>query len=217
MSAWKPTTLGWPTSSSSLHHVFPTVHAAPADLAFRRQPFAVVFGDLGGFLERLRDLLGVAFGVLCPNRSRRGGINAHDAVGPDAQVAQFLGDAAGLANLLDKFLAVLVAAHRRTAARRRPDRRDHRADHKTLRADLVRQPFQIVVVESMLTCGSNRNRSTPSNFTPLTSALAVRSSMVSRSMARFRAGAAFADQAGPHGVVQFGKVIGCGGHSEGLF
>ncbi len=35
-------------------------------------------------------------------------------------------------------------------------------------------------VESMFTCGSNRNRSTPSNFWPSTSAAAVRSSIVSR-------------------------------------
>src|SRR6185436_14903501 len=34
----------------------------------------------------------------------------------------------------------------------------------------------------MLTCGSNRNRSTPSNLTPSTDASAVRSSIVSRSM-----------------------------------
>ena len=37
-------------------------------------------------------------------------------------------------------------------------------------------------VESMLTCGSKRNRSTPSNLTPLTSAFAVLSSIVSRSI-----------------------------------
>src|SRR5229473_107771 len=34
----------------------------------------------------------------------------------------------------------------------------------------------------MFTCGSKRNRSTPSNFTPLTEALAVKASIVSRSM-----------------------------------
>src|SRR5712691_11110216 len=34
----------------------------------------------------------------------------------------------------------------------------------------------------MLKCGSKRNRSTPSNFTPLTEALAVKASIVSRSM-----------------------------------
>src|ERR1700722_3882786 len=35
---------------------------------------------------------------------------------------------------------------------------------------------------SMLTCGSNRNRSTPSNFAPFAFAAAVRRSMLSRSM-----------------------------------
>ena len=37
-------------------------------------------------------------------------------------------------------------------------------------------------VASMLTCGSNRNRSTPSNRAPPTLAAAVRSSIVSRSI-----------------------------------
>src|SRR4029077_3437370 len=36
--------------------------------------------------------------------------------------------------------------------------------------------------ESMSTCGAKRNKSTPSNFVPFTSAAAVRLSIVSRSM-----------------------------------
>src|SRR5262245_57526474 len=43
--------------------------------------------------------------------------------------------------------------------------------------------FRSLSLASMLTCGSKRNRSTPSNFVPSTFALAVRSSIVSRSIA----------------------------------
>ena len=42
--------------------------------------------------------------------------------------------------------------------------------------------FNSAPVASMLTCGSKRNRSTPSNATPLTDVFAVRSSIVSRSI-----------------------------------
>ncbi len=35
--------------------------------------------------------------------------------------------------------------------------------------------------------------------------------------AGFGAGTAFAHETGPHGVVQFRKIVRCGGHSEGLF
>jgi hypothetical protein len=43
--------------------------------------------------------------------------------------------------------------------------------------------FIASALASMSTWGANRNRSTPSNFTPSTSAAAVRSSIVSRSIA----------------------------------
>src|SRR5947209_10088761 len=49
---------------------------------------------------------------------------------------------------------------------------------RTLSASFLRSSSD----ESMSTCGANRNRSTPSNLTPSTCALAVRSSMVSSSM-----------------------------------
>ena len=59
-----------------IDHVLPTVHAAPANLAFRREPFAVVLRDFAGFLEGLRDLLCVAFGIGGPVMDAGGGIDA---------------------------------------------------------------------------------------------------------------------------------------------
>src|SRR5205823_12734722 len=49
---------------------------------------------------------------------------------------------------------------------------------RILSASRLRSSFD----ESMLTCGSNRKRSTPSNFVPFTGAPAVRFSIVSRSI-----------------------------------
>ena len=60
---------------------------------------------------------------------------------------------------------------------------------------------------SMLTWGSKRNRSTPSNLTPLTSALAVRSSMVSRSMQGSAPGLPLPTKPGHMALCNLGKLF----------
>ena len=58
----------------------------------------------------------------------------------------------------------------------------------------------------MLTCGSNRNRSTPSNFCAVD--LGRGRQIEHRvELDRRLAVAAFADDAGPGGVVEFGEVV----------
>ena len=52
---------------------------------------------------------------------------------------------AGLPHLRQEVLPFLFVPHGRAAAGRRPHRRDERADDEMLRADLVGEPFQIVV------------------------------------------------------------------------
>ena len=63
--------------------------------------------------------------------------------------------------------------------------------HTGATSEPTANPFEPIVsarramsaaLASMLTCGSKRNRSTPSNFRPSTAVLAVRSSIVSRSI-----------------------------------
>jgi len=60
---------------------------------------------------------------------------------------------------------------------------------------------------SMSTCGAKRNRSTPSNFTPSTSAAAVRSSIVSRSMAGSEP-SPLPTTPGQAALCSFGKLLG---------
>ena len=51
-----------------LDHVLPAMHAAPADLPFRRQPFAVIFGNVARLRESLRDALRIRLRILRPFR-----------------------------------------------------------------------------------------------------------------------------------------------------
>ena len=108
-----------------VHHLLPTVHAAPADFPFRRELLAEALRNLAGFLEGLDDFLLIGLGVRRPFRHPASRINADHAAGPNAQLAQFAGYATRLAYLRDESLAILLAAHGRAAPRRRPNRRDH--------------------------------------------------------------------------------------------
>ncbi len=87
--------LGLANFFEELDHVFPTVHAAPADFAFGSEAFAVILRDFGGFFKCLGDALGVVFRVFVPIGYASGGVDADDAVGSDAEVAKFFCDAAG--------------------------------------------------------------------------------------------------------------------------
>ena len=60
---------------------------------------------------------------------------------------------------------------------------------------------------SMLKCGEKRNRSKPSNFTPSTSAAAVRSSMVSRSIGGSESGP-LPTTPGQDALCSLGKLLG---------
>src|SRR5687768_11383446 len=100
------------------------MHAAPADFALGGEAFAVTFGDVGGFAERLCDLLLITFGVLGPVAGPAGGVDADHAPLPRAPLAKLLADLAGLVDLGDELLALRLVAHRAPAARRRPDGRD---------------------------------------------------------------------------------------------
>ena len=165
-------------------HPPPTVHAAPADLALGRQPLAVILGDLAGLAEGLGDPLLVALGILAPSRlDAAGRVDPHHAVGPHAQLAELLRDAAGLADLGQELPLRL---------RRCPWPSRRRCGGQT-GATTCRSPGSAPRAlsasafdrrrSSRCRCAaSKRNRSKPSNRTPSTSAAAVRSSIVSRSI-----------------------------------
>ena len=107
-----------------------------------------------------------------------------------------------------KFCRSSSLAHRRAAAGRRPDRRDERADDEILaRAILSASRFRSSSVASMLTCGSNRNRSTPSNFDAVDLGRGRQVEHRVEIDRRLGSPVALADEAGPHGVVKCGIFV----------
>ncbi len=122
------------------------MHAAPADLAFRRKPLAMIGGDVAGLAKGLRHLGGVAGRVLGPFSDTRRGIDAHDSTLAHAQIAEPPHDPAGLLDRRKKCGAPLTFIHGRSAADRRPDRRNGRTDRQTAAAHVVGQRLDPVVV-----------------------------------------------------------------------
>ena len=183
MSAWKPSVFGRSTISSSCDHPLPAVHAAPADLAFRGEPLAVALGDVARLAERLGDPLRVALRIRRPVRRARRRVDAdrRRTCGCRDRAASCRSRtpcAPASGTSCDPRRSPSPSRRRSAATPARPaSRRRSRA-----RATLSRSRFSSSSVASMLMCGSNRNRSTPSNLTPSTFAFAVRSSIVSRSM-----------------------------------
>ena len=126
-----------------LHHAFPTVHPAPADFSFGREPLAVTLRDVACLAERTHDPLRIRVGIVRPLARTCRRVDAHDAVRTDAQIAKSPTDRARLTHLRQEVPAILVAAHGRSAASRRPHRRDKRSDDESPRRDVVGQALQI--------------------------------------------------------------------------
>ena len=162
---------------------------------------------LAASLKVLAMRLGVALRVFLPVRDPAGGINADDAVRAHAEIAQFPRDAAGFAHLLDKFLPLLLAAHGRAAAGWRPNRRNDRADDKAFGADFVREPFQIVIagINAYMRVEQEQVHAVKLHAVHLRFGGEIEHRVEINGW--FRAGAAFADEAGPHGVMKFWKSI----------
>ena len=123
-----------------IHHLLPTVHAAPADFAFGGEPLAEVFGDVARFAERLGDQFLVA--LRDPSPIRRGWQRnrcaprrkaARRSRGASARCGRPCGPGA------TNCAALVSAAHGRTAAGGRPDRRDHRAHHEAFASESCRR------------------------------------------------------------------------------
>ena len=184
----------------------PAMHAAPADFAFGGQAFAVAGGDVAGFAKCFGDQACVAFGILGPLGGAGCGIDAHDAVRPRAQLAQLARDAAGFAHLGDEVAALFRAAHGRSAAGRRPNRRHQRADASPSDAHFVGEARQIVVA------GIDADMRIEQKQVDAVESRAVRLGGGGEAQhgveidGRLGIGA-FAHQSGPHGVVDTRKVV----------
>ena len=211
MSAWKPTVFGHADLFEQFDHALPRVHAAPADFAFGGEALAVAFGDFAGFAERLRRSSSCCpSGSFVPVGRRRAAESMRTTpYGRTPSSRSFSAMRQAFAHLLDELLALVVAAHRRAAAgaAARPARR-REPTTRPLLANFVGELLDAVVGRCRCSmCGSKRKRSTPSNFTPLTSAFGGEVEHRVEVDERVRRRAAFADEAGPHGVVEFGKVV----------
>ena len=127
-----------------IDHRLPAVHAAPADLAFRCEPFAEILGDVAGLAPGLGDELGVACRILGPVGRARGRVDADDAIRPDAEVPKCLAQLAGLADIRHELRTVLRRAHGRAATHGGPDRRHDGADGEIVLRRLVGQRLGLV-------------------------------------------------------------------------
>jgi hypothetical protein len=164
------------------------VHATPADFTLGSETFPKALSNVGSLAEGLCDPLGAVLRVLGPLLDAGRRIDAHDAVRPNTQLAQLGRNPTSLEHLLDELLSILPSpiadpppVGGQTGATTEPTTNPFEAILSATR-------FKSSSLMSMLMCGSKRKMSTPSNFTPLTSAFAVRSSMVSRSMAGSESG-----------------------------
>ncbi len=181
MSAWNPTVSGSPTRSR--RSTIARQECMPPCWASRPRPrVAVVLGDRAGLPEGLGDRLLAPFGIFRPVTRPAGGVDPHDAVLADAEVAERLRDPAAfltcsrnLARPSPGSIAEPPPVGGQTGATTEPII-SPRAPALSASALISSS------VASMLTCGRNRKRSNPSNLTPSTSAAAVRSSIVSRSI-----------------------------------
>src|SRR3954467_13187803 len=97
----------WPIHTlKQVHHFFPAMHSAPANLSLGSQPLTIAFGHFARFGECLDSSSLIGFRILRPILDSRGRIDPDDAVGTRAQLTETAGHPARLANLLDEFLAV---------------------------------------------------------------------------------------------------------------
>ena len=182
MSAWKPSVFGRFTSSSSSTLRFqlcmPPQQISPS--AASRSPNSSATSH--ACRNVVRDLLLIAGRIRRPVARARRRVDPDDAVFADAEVVELLRDRQALRTCVTKFLRSSslpiaepppVGGH--TGATSDPTTRLRDATWSASR-------FRSSSDASMLTCGSKRKRSTPSNFTPPTFAAAVRFSIVSRSI-----------------------------------
>ena len=196
-------------SFEDIEHISPGVHPCPADFSFGGESLTVVFGDIGGFLERIDDAGGVGFGIGPPFLDAElGAIDADHTVLANAMVLKDSGDSASHFNGREEFLLALVIAHGRVADGPWPNRSDQRADGETVAGDLVGDLSDFRIAR--IGVGMGEEQEVIDSVELL--AIDIRSGgqfehALERDW-RFLIGAIpFTDKAWPHGVVEFRKLV----------
>ena len=187
-----------------VHHVFPAVHAAPADFAFGGEAFTGVFGDLTGFAEGLGDEFGDALGIGVPGFDAGGAVDADDAIGAHAEVAEFFGDADGFADVVDP-----VGARGGVTAGGgiEPHGSDDGADDEALGFDLGGEGFDAVVGDVDVGVWIVKEQVYAVELDAADFGFGGHVEHRVEIDKRLGAGAAFADETGPGSVVEFWEVI----------
>ena len=188
-------------------HRLPRVHAGPADFAFGGEALAVSRGDHAGLAEGRGDLLDRALLVLGGGLGGRGAVDADHAVLAHAVLVEDARDAAGLAHGVDELAALLDRAHRAVADGAWPHGRDERADGEVLRGDLVGHLADVGLARVGIEVGVEEEEVDAVELLSVDGRLGGE---LEHAVERDRGmvGAGFlADESGPHGVVQFHRVL----------
>ena len=188
-----------------VHHVLPAVHAAPADFAFGGEAFTGVFGDLTGFAEGLGDEFGDALGIGVPGFDAGGAVDADDAVGAHAEIAEFFGDADGFADVVDP-----VGARRGVTAGGgiEPHGGDDGTDDEALGLDLGGEGFDTVLGDIDIGVRIVEEEIDAIEFHAADIGFRGEIEHGVEADERLGPGGAFADETGPGCVMEFREVIG---------
>ena len=164
-------------------------------------------GDHAGFAEGRGDLLDRGLLVLGGGLGAGRAVDADHAVLAHAVLVEDARDAARLAHGVDELAALLDRAHRAVADGARPHGRDQRADGEVLRGDLVGHLADVGVARVGIEVGVEEEEVDAVEL--LAVDLGVRGELehaVERDRGMVGAGL-LADESGPHGVVQFHRVL----------
>ncbi len=118
-------------------------------------------------------------------------------------------DAAGFENLGDELPPLFLGAHGGAAVGRPPNRRDHRADDESPGADFIRQGLDLVVGGVDVDVRLEEEQVHAIELHAIDGGLGGQGEHRVQIDGRLGIGT-FADEAGPHGIVQFGQLVhGC--------
>ena len=203
------------------------MHAAPADLALGDEELAVVLRRSWPASRKVSAISLVLPGrVLVPGLDAGRGIDADAAGRPDADARASAGRwRQALRTCVEEALA-LVGRRPWPSRRRRRPRSARRTSRPSGRSRRCGRPTRLTssLSLSMSTCGSARNRSTPSNFCAVDLGIGGQLEQRIERDDRLGIGRALADDAGPHGVVELGigvrhasRSLGDGRATSGRF
>ena len=185
------------------------MHAAPADLAFGGEAFAVVGRDRRRLPEGLDHVGGVALRVLGPVLDPAGGVDADHARRANAPLRELAGDGARLPDGGQECVTPRARIDGCTPAGRFPDRRDNRADRQASRRELVDPGLELVVgaVNADVRLGQEQVHAIELPAIDLGIGSQVKHRLEGDGRFVIRPVSALAHDTRPSGIVQFWEVV----------